>query len=334
MKTDKYISELLFTADCVIIPGFGGFITGILPAGIHPGYPIIYPPSKSILFNPKLTQNDGLLVSTVAQGENISYQEALTLITAEVENYKNTLRTEKLLIIEKVGTFHPGDEGNILFEQDMNINYLEDSFGLHNLVCLPLRDEKPELAGEITPIHSQPSLPGLSIRQRVYRVGKVAAIPVFLSLGSLFFYQDLIHDPHISYNSFFLLKHTEKSVKPVQKSKTKTIQINKPVIKQDAEKTVSATAASEKPVVRTTTRNTEKAGVKYFIIGGAFRSIENAEKFVEQLQRKGFKPEIAGATPAGLTLVSCFATTDPSEAEKQLRIIQEKENDQAWILKK
>lgn len=48
---EKYISELLYQYDCVIIPGFGGFIGNYSPALIDPIYHTFHPPYKSLLFN-------------------------------------------------------------------------------------------------------------------------------------------------------------------------------------------------------------------------------------------------------------------------------------------
>ena len=48
----KYISELLFLHDCVIIPEFGGFVGNNKSAVLNEITRTISPPSKEILFNP------------------------------------------------------------------------------------------------------------------------------------------------------------------------------------------------------------------------------------------------------------------------------------------
>ncbi|MBA3284223.1 MAG: SPOR domain-containing protein, partial [Nitrosopumilus sp.] len=59
MKIDQHISQLLYHHDCVIVPGFGGFVTNSQPARIHPVQHQFYPPSKSLGFNIHLRRNDG-----------------------------------------------------------------------------------------------------------------------------------------------------------------------------------------------------------------------------------------------------------------------------------
>ena len=44
-ELDKYISELLFDYDCVIVPQLGGFVTNYKPAYFDKG--IAHPPSKN-----------------------------------------------------------------------------------------------------------------------------------------------------------------------------------------------------------------------------------------------------------------------------------------------
>ena len=68
----KYISELLFLHDCVIIPQFGGFVGNNKSAVLNETTGIITPPSKEILFNLNLQTNDGLLINHISKSEGIS----------------------------------------------------------------------------------------------------------------------------------------------------------------------------------------------------------------------------------------------------------------------
>ena len=46
LEITKYIQELLFVHDCVILPGFGGFVANYRPAKIDENQQIVHPPSK------------------------------------------------------------------------------------------------------------------------------------------------------------------------------------------------------------------------------------------------------------------------------------------------
>ena len=71
-NVSQYISDLLYTHDCVIVPNFGGFVGNRKSAELNKKTGSLSPPSKQILFNRKLTTNDGLLFSYIAQKEVIS----------------------------------------------------------------------------------------------------------------------------------------------------------------------------------------------------------------------------------------------------------------------
>ena len=82
-NVSQYISDLLYTHDCVIVPNFGGFVGNRKSAELNKKTGSLSPPSKQILFNRKLTTNDGLLFSYIAQKEEISQEKA----KIKVENF-------------------------------------------------------------------------------------------------------------------------------------------------------------------------------------------------------------------------------------------------------
>ena len=58
----QHIEALLLENDCVIIPGFGGFVAHLTPAVSVEEGNVFIPPIRTIGFNPQLRLNDGLLV--------------------------------------------------------------------------------------------------------------------------------------------------------------------------------------------------------------------------------------------------------------------------------
>ncbi|MCX6268123.1 MAG: hypothetical protein NTW16_12315, partial [Bacteroidetes bacterium] len=76
MDIRNCIADLLSLHDCVIIPGFGGFIGNYSPARIDQVNHTFHPPTKELLFNVNLKQNDGLLASAIAASWMISYADA------------------------------------------------------------------------------------------------------------------------------------------------------------------------------------------------------------------------------------------------------------------
>ena len=87
MRLAKYISDLLYRYECVILPNFGGFVTNEISAKISSAH-TFYAPSKQLTFNPHLQNNDGLLANYIAESNNIPYSNALEILESEIKNWK------------------------------------------------------------------------------------------------------------------------------------------------------------------------------------------------------------------------------------------------------
>ena len=124
------IFDLLVNNDCVVLPDFGAFISQNQKAKINRENGTISPPSKRIGFNPKLTNNDGLLVSAIAKHNKSNYSEATTIVKKYVEDLSKKLNEGNRIEINKVGVFYLDKNKNIFFEQDDFSNVLLSSYGL------------------------------------------------------------------------------------------------------------------------------------------------------------------------------------------------------------
>ena len=142
MQIVNYISELLFHHDCVILPGLGGFIGNYKPAQVHPVSHTFHPPSKSILFNTNLIQDDGLLLNSITISEKISYKEAKIRVEEFVGDCKFKLGNSETVIFEKVGRIKKEPNGSLIFYPDSSVNYLRESFGMTSFVS-PVIIRKP-----------------------------------------------------------------------------------------------------------------------------------------------------------------------------------------------
>ena len=65
----------------------------------------ISPPSKRIIFNPKLTNNDGLLVSAIAKHNKSNYSEATTIVKKYVDNLSKKLNAGNRIEIKQSWCF-------------------------------------------------------------------------------------------------------------------------------------------------------------------------------------------------------------------------------------
>lgn len=130
MNLEKHISTLLYSYDCVIIPGFGAFLANKNPSVLRDNS--IYPPSKKIGFNGSLQKGDGLLIQTYAQINQLSFENAQREIENKISFWKNHLEKNNSLILNELGSFSKNTEGNIVFTPN-DQNYLLESFGFESL---------------------------------------------------------------------------------------------------------------------------------------------------------------------------------------------------------
>lgn len=130
VNVDEIIGSLLLRHNCVIIPGFGGFVAKQTSAQIDYKSGLISPPRKSLLFNRQLINNDGLLITEFARHNTIDYTTSDALVNQMVANWNRDLNDGNRVSIDKVGFLFFDQEKNICFEQDKEFNLLLSSYGL------------------------------------------------------------------------------------------------------------------------------------------------------------------------------------------------------------
>ncbi len=153
---EKYIKELLYEHNCVIIPDFGGIIANNATAVVEQEEGVFRPPIKKIAFNESLQTNDGLLINAIAVGENISHQDALLQIKMSVKAICDRLQQGKSVSIEGVGLFSYDVENRLQFVADHSVNYLEESFGLTELHFKPI--DREEDMKRVRPPQAKPAV--------------------------------------------------------------------------------------------------------------------------------------------------------------------------------
>lgn len=144
MKLSKYILDLLYRYELVIIPDLGGFLVKSVSAKIDERSNTIHPPSKRLGFNTQLTANDGLLANHIASVDKIPYETALNFIKFEISELLEKIKDEDVEL-EGIGAFSLNAEGNLLFEPNSEANFATESFGLSSVVSTAVtRDSKLE----------------------------------------------------------------------------------------------------------------------------------------------------------------------------------------------
>jgi hypothetical protein len=143
MELANLIPDLLYKHNCVILPGFGGFIANFKASEHQEERFLVSPARKIIAFNQSLVENDGLLISALAKSKKISYAEAENELVAYIGFIQSRLDKYKNFEFKNVGTFYLNSEKNLLFVPYQGLNFLQKSFGLPDVKVKPLFDELP-----------------------------------------------------------------------------------------------------------------------------------------------------------------------------------------------
>lgn len=114
-EIERHIENLLLDNDCVIVPGFGGFMAHHVDAFYDEGSRTFYPPSRTLGFNPKLTMNDSALAQSFADVYDISYPEAVVRVAKEVEKLKKCIEKERRYNMAGLGTIATTEDGKYTF---------------------------------------------------------------------------------------------------------------------------------------------------------------------------------------------------------------------------
>jgi len=298
---EYYISELLYLEDCIIVPDFGGFIVNDKSATINEKSGEITPPSKTILFNSQLVNNDGLLVNHIAKEENISQKECLANVLAISKKLKSKLFETKILRIKKIGLLTIGSENNILFTQEKGCNYNLNSFGMrsvnHNTI-----DKKQRIKNEIQNTVNIFEKNIISSNQMLLRAAAVA-IPLIL----------------IS----FIGINQEKNITTIYE---KMSLIDFSFDKTDNKKFLET---NDKGSINTNVLPTINSELKYHIIIGSFQEVTNAKKLHTKLLSKKYDAQILNSDLNSRVSISNFKRKE----DAILALTNVKKNYRsAWIL--
>ena len=350
-KIEDLVSSLLLRHSCVIIPNFGGFVAKTISAKLDLDRGLFLAPSKQLLFNKNLLNNDGLLISEYASINAIEYSKSQSEIEEFVLDLKSKLNSKQSVHIERVGKLSYDLEGNLVFEQDRYFNLLLSSYGLSQVQFIA---------------NKEPEINELSIKDKKIKVKapirkinylKYAAAACLLPLAFYSFWipthSGVLESGLISFKDFnpFYKKELgaysqkkiaiqentleEKNIFEVQILTSKNHRIG--LYKFDEGINIPI-RIEEKKIVKEILdfqienfQNKISSTISFEYIIGCFSNKNNALALITKLKKEGFSAKNAGGSP--LVRVSIGS----AESDLQMQTIIQKANEKGykgWILKK
>jgi len=133
-----HLEYLLRRHDCVTVPGIGALMVRYRPARFDSRNPLVLlPPSREVVFNGALTESDGILESSVARRDGISFEVARRIVKEEAESLFHQLRTFGAIALGRLGELSYTEYDTILFSP---ADTSEWDFRFHGLRPLYLKN--------------------------------------------------------------------------------------------------------------------------------------------------------------------------------------------------
>jgi len=311
---EYYISQLLYKNDCVIVMNFGGFICSSISANLNKKTGILTPPNKSILFNPQLKDNDGLLINHIAQSEGISQEDSKINLLKFVEQSLKNLNKFKSCRFEEIGLFTLNSDKNIIFTQDLKTNYNLNAFGFQDIINNKVSRDNSEIIEESLKLIKKKN------NFTTKRLLKAAAIIIpligmsFLSISQ----EDRINNIYTQIANVNPISFKKDKVTLLKDQGNKEIKIKEEIQPEIINNEISQ--VFEEVII---------PSQKFYIIAGAFSVEKNANKLKNRLNSWNYNSTIIKNEK--MMRVSYNSFDSKEQALISLSKIR-KENPQAWIL--
>lgn len=320
----------------VVLPGFGGFVKDHIGAELDEMRNRVHPPKNSVVFNGRLSHNDGLLIAAFAAEKELSYADADRLLTDAISELRFRLNNGEIITWDGLGELKKAFEGNVEFKAVVLPELQDEFFGLKPVSLTSVEkdnvDKVRELVAADGPVATK--VRTLPIK-RIARYAAAAVAVGFLMWmpiqnGALDNGKMLVHQ----FNPFATNTETAYSTRAFDEN-----WMNKGFEQKDAlsEKfsqeyiSVFVSENSSKPIVVKTDAvpSTEvnvpiedavavdKSASSFKVIAATFNTKNEAADYVAKMIKRGFGAEYAGKDTEG-HLVAYGSYNSLEDAKKML----------------
>jgi len=364
MNLYEIVYQLVCANDCVIIPGFGGFVANRFPASVDFSKQEFCPPSRKVAFNESLSLSDGLLINHVSQTAGVSWDEADNMVREFVAELNAKLSEGKSVAFEGLGEF--SRKSDCLVFVSSSANLLDESFGLISFNFPMLHSaSKPQVESAI--VGSSDVGESKNKRKRriiAWSLSSAAAVIVGLVCLSLYmgWFTYLfgnsdentavagigvvngrpVQETVVEDKEIVAVAETEDVVAeeeptedvPVEVESAEEEQaveemINEEIVENDEESTVDNVVES----VPESVAAENDVEYKVHIIAGCFSNYSNAENVYKNLLSSGLAPQIL-PLDKGLYKVSVKGFASVADACAELQTLKDLTgNEFLWIMK-
>lgn len=304
MDIVKHITAGLYSHPEVVVPGFGKFVGQRKEAYVVGD--TVYPPSKKILFtlDPHSFALD--LATRIATAEGISEDQAAKALQEFVLGIHSKLAAGQSVTLEGIGTFTPGEEGKVVFEQNDFTNLLAESFAMEPVaLAAPVTKKTKETAVPTVVVTERRSNPLVWLWWTLFGA---ALVLIGVAVWWIFFRTDQLNSMQYTELESKQLLAQQDSLLRAQKAARQADSLEalqKQLVAPDSEMLAKAdTAANNQQPVKQPENISEASNVneafekqfsrssQIYLIVGSFQQRNNAEQFKTKLAGEGYESEI------------------------------------------
>ena len=362
IEIERHIEILLLDNDCVIVPGLGGFTAHHVEARFDESDDVFLPPLRTLGFNQQLKINDSLLVQSYIEAYDISYPEALRRIEGEVEELRQRLANDGYYEMTDIGVLEMNEDGNIIFTPCEAGILTPELYGLSSFEMQPLMAEESTTSASSTQVQ-KPNVEPTPITTTVFdQVGQKEETSANDAGQDTDTDEDAekticikvswLRNAGIATAAALLLFFV---IFPISHSGLKNVNIGdfngtsffSKLMPKDSQMNninISEIKASAKDSSRQSVKDSVKDSIKgiepkvksdtFCIVLASCIPQKNAERYVEQLHKKGFDKAYAMVNNKMVRVIYGNYTSETDAYNDLQKIRSKDEFEQAWILKK
>lgn len=351
--------------DCVMLPGLGGFVCNPRSAWYDEAQQQIVPPSRDVLFNPRLTTNDGLVANELMAKHGVAYPEAIRAVETLVDTVMAQLNEGQTAELPGLGRLYQEDDAHLRFVADAEFERVLGSFGHASIALSPLEaltapaamstTEEPKRKPKVVelPQREETSVPW---RTQLARAAAAVAIPVTLG-GAWLLSHPTGSETMLGSNPLWNSAPVVATYAPSSHTALEVGEAVEPSegLAEFVERTgwegllefdleagvpragglrvmVSVTQPVPEPVdVVDVVEDTPAQQVNFLIVGGAFSVESNALNLAASLEREGFDSSLHFQSHNQLTVVSLGGYVTEGEAREALADARDRGHEKAWL---
>jgi nucleoid DNA-binding protein/cell division septation protein DedD len=348
----QHIRDLLYHHDCVIVPGFGGFVTNERTARIDGSSNSFHPPSREVGFNSMLDHNDGLLISYLSARLSLNYVDAKKLTEAFAKEVTGRLEAGRSVSFEGIGRFSADRHHNLQFDPDPSANFMTDAYGLSYFRFPALAAAESARKRKLYHQNDQSEL-SAGVRKMLRYAAIVIPLIAAMTWGAM--NTDVIREFNFevsSLNPFSVVVDSAVTSKPANDRNTLH---DSPVAETLSEMTTlkNALMYEEKSLTESMKEESVEEAVKadipdiqtpsvqpvpqqltpsHYLVAGSFKNFKNAMVLHDSLEIEGYNCEVF-ESEKGMFRVTVFSSEDSREALQMLRKLRAQEgNNGVWML--